>query len=134
MATRAILTREKQFGGMNDNVTVIIRGERVDADKSNDLAIDLGPVTGAWWDVPLPPCPDCGGGLIIWHEAGYVPGTRQCVECQSLFHVRTVTEPEPEVGIPLFSYECDNGHRWVRTEQDDIAADHKCPACGGYWQ
>ena len=50
----------------------------------NDLCINMGRVTGAWYDVPLPPCPDCGGDLVWW-EAGYVPGTghipgtRKCV-------------------------------------------------------
>ncbi len=32
----------------------------------------------AWYDVPLPPCPDCGGDLK-WAESGNVPGTRRCV-------------------------------------------------------
>lgn len=40
--------------------------------------IVFGPITDAWWNVPLPPCPDCGGGLVWW-EAGYVPGARKCV-------------------------------------------------------
>lgn len=31
----------------------------------------------AWWDVPLPPCPHCGGA-ILWWEAGWVPGVRRC--------------------------------------------------------
>lgn len=40
--------------------------------------IDLGELKGkAWWEVPLPKCPICGGDLIWW-EAGYVPGTRMC--------------------------------------------------------
>ena len=37
-------------------------------------AIELGALREdqAWWEVPLPPCPDCGGDLV-WHEAGYTP-------------------------------------------------------------
>ena len=53
---------------------VLIRGELVDDDG---LDIDCGPITGAWWEVPLPQCPDCGGD-VIWYEAGHVPGTRAC--------------------------------------------------------
>ena len=51
-------------------------------------SIDLGqlPPDTAWWDVSLPACPDCCG-LVVWYEAGYVPGTRKCTKCGSLFHV-----------------------------------------------
>ena len=31
-----------------------------------------------------PPCPDCGG-QIEYAEYGYVPGTRQCRDCEALF-------------------------------------------------
>jgi len=40
----------------------------------------------AWWEIELPPCPDCGG-ILIWWEAGYIPGTRRCLDCASLFEV-----------------------------------------------
>lgn len=30
-------------------------------------------------------------------------------------------------------YECDNGHVWYRTEEEDKAAGHTCPVCGEYW-
>jgi hypothetical protein len=41
---------------------------------------DLGQVPPelAWYEVPLPQCPDCGGDLVPW-EAAYVPGTWKCV-------------------------------------------------------
>jgi hypothetical protein len=40
--------------------------------------IDMGLVGDrAWWDIPLPLCPTCGGNLV-WFEAGYAPGTRKC--------------------------------------------------------
>jgi hypothetical protein len=44
------------------------------------LVLDLDPLapTEAWWEKPLPPCPDCGGALV-WFEAGYVPDTRKCL-------------------------------------------------------
>lgn len=55
---------------------VLIKGEPADDDG---LSIDMGAVgRRSWWDVPLPPCPDCGGDLV-WYEAGYVPGTRKCI-------------------------------------------------------
>ena len=46
--------------------------------EPDGLCVDMGPITGAWWEVPLPACPDCGGDLVWW-EADYVPGTRKCV-------------------------------------------------------
>jgi len=58
-----------------DAHTVVVKGEHVEDD---DLLLDLGPVTGAWWEMPLVACPDCGGDLV-WYEAGYVPGTRKCM-------------------------------------------------------
>lgn len=65
---------------------VKIRGEYADDDG---LRIEM-PKTEphqAWYEIDLPPCPDCGGD-IIWWEAGYVPGTRKCNGCGSLFSVR----------------------------------------------
>ncbi|KKK90722.1 hypothetical protein LCGC14_2720150 [marine sediment metagenome] len=56
----------------------VVRGEYIDADDIADTEIIAGPVVTTWWDVPLPPCPDCGGD-IIWYEASYVPGTRKCM-------------------------------------------------------
>jgi len=70
-----------------DDREVCIRGEYVSAEK-NQIELLAGPCVGAWWDVPLPPCPDCGGE-IVWAEAGYVPGTRRCVACGSRFSVQT---------------------------------------------
>lgn len=79
---------------------VQIKGQLV---ADDDLRLDMGEITGAWWEVPLPPCPDCGGDLV-WYEAGYVPGTRKCMGkptgpgektydqdggCGSLFNVHT---------------------------------------------
>ena len=56
---------------------VLIQGEHV---QDDGLQIELGPLREdqAWWEVPLPPCPDCGGDLV-WYEAGYTPGTRKCM-------------------------------------------------------
>jgi hypothetical protein len=56
----------------------IIRGEWIAAADAPDVEVVAGPVTSYWWDVPLPPCPDCGGDLV-WYEAGYVPGARRCM-------------------------------------------------------
>lgn len=30
-----------------------------------------------------PPCPDCGVGMLLWAEAGYVPWHRVCNRCGS---------------------------------------------------
>ena len=59
---------------------MITKGDRAEDDG---LQIDLGPVGGAtghvaWHKMSLPQCPDCGGDLV-WHEAGYAPGTRKCI-------------------------------------------------------
>lgn len=40
----------------------------------------------AWWELPLPACPDCGG-VLEWAEAGLVPGARRCEGCGSLYRV-----------------------------------------------
>lgn len=61
---------------MND-YEVKIRGEYTEDDG---LRLDLGPLAErtAWWEHPLPPCPDCGGD-VVWYEAGYTPGARKCL-------------------------------------------------------
>jgi len=46
--------------------------------KDDGLRIDMGSVKTAWWCVPLPNCPDCGGH-VVWWEAEYVSGTRKCL-------------------------------------------------------
>lgn len=106
--------------------------EYVDANDSNAVKIPRGEVTGAWYDLPLPGCPDCGCE-VVWGEAGLVPGARECVGCGSRFSVETDRVPEPEPEVERFSFECDNGHRWDATEAEDHAAEHKCPTCGDYW-
>jgi hypothetical protein len=56
---------------------VKIKGENAEDDG---LSVDVGVLQPgqAWWTVPLPPCPDCGGD-VVWYEAGYAPGTRKCM-------------------------------------------------------
>lgn len=63
-----------------------VQGEDLDVGDAPRVELACGPVTGAWADVPLPPCPDCGGA-VQWAEAGYAPGTRECADCGSLFGV-----------------------------------------------
>ena len=72
-------------------------------------AVDLGPVGDrAWWEVPLPPCPKCGGDLV-WYEAGYVPGTRKCLgkemppEITSILDARLPQPPYSEIPLNLRS-------------------------------
>lgn len=74
---RVALVRRQPMQAAGETVYQV-RGETVSADEVPDVEIPAGPVTWAWWEVPLPPCPDCGGDLVWW-EAGYVPGTRRCV-------------------------------------------------------
>lgn len=73
---------------MTHSYKVQVRGEIANDDG---LAIDMGqagPGLSAWWEVPLPACPDCGGELA-WSEFGGVPGERRCKGCDSLFVVET---------------------------------------------
>lgn len=41
-----------------------------------------------WPAVTDVPCPVCNGGMILWHEAGYVPGYRVCDKCERHFLAR----------------------------------------------
>ena len=56
--------------------TVLTKGEYA---QDDGLCIEM-PRQGdlRWYELLLPPCPDCGGDLV-WAEAGYVPGTRKCM-------------------------------------------------------
>ncbi len=86
--TVAVLTRQ-WVRRPNCFEQVIIGGERAEPDG---FAQDMGVVTGAWWEVPLPPCPDCCGALML-DEADHVSGTRTstrtCTACGSLFSINT---------------------------------------------
>ena len=129
MATKAFLRRERLHVGGSSGHTCRI-GMEYDL-PDDGLRIDMGPVTGAWWDVPLPACPDCGG-VVVWSEAGYVPGTRECTGCGSLFSVQTERVPDPPAEPVKFGYECDNGHCWSMTADEAEASDCRCPKCGEY--
>jgi hypothetical protein len=83
----AVVRRLPAIAGDNEAVYTV-RGEVVSADDVADVEVVAGRITTAWSDVPLPPCPDCGGALR-WAEAGRVPGARECVGCGSLFTVET---------------------------------------------
>lgn len=86
---------------MND-YQVKIKNQYVDDDN---FAIEMGTTSPrqAWWEMPLPHCPDCDGDLVWW-ENGYVPGTRRCIGkmknghydlqggCGSLFSVQTAAK------------------------------------------
>ncbi len=77
------------------NYVCKIKGE---VQPDDGFQLDCGRIVGAWYDMPLPKCPDCGGDLV-WDEAGHVPGTRACAGtpredgsyphnggCGSIFH------------------------------------------------
>ena len=51
--------------------------------------------TNYWVSVTDVPCPSCGTGTVLWHEAGFVPGYRRCDKCKRHFLASsTVAEPE----------------------------------------
>lgn len=68
-------------------------GEYIYHEDALEIEIDMGPITSSIWDLPLPKCPDCGGE-VVWAEAGYVPGTRECKNCRSLFMIDTWSDVE----------------------------------------
>jgi hypothetical protein len=45
-----------------------------------------------------------------------------------------ISHPDEPEGEERYTFGCDSGHRWEATEAEDIAADHRCPTCGEYWQ
>lgn len=79
----AVLRRERFYAAGTHEYR--IGGKYVPADDL-DCEVVMGPITDSWHAVPLPPCPDCGGS-VVWAEAGYVPGTRECCGCGSMFTV-----------------------------------------------
>ena len=79
-------------------------------------------------------------------DSGYVVDPRKAAELERGHHCSVCqTElTEEENGTARvwptecpehrkYSYECDRGHRWRATDAEDLAAGHKCPRCGGYW-
>jgi len=91
-----LLSRLPHF--TSDGGTFYKIGHReVEAREERDVRVSIAaiPAGTPWWEVKLPPCPDCSG-LLTWHEAGLVPGARRCVACGSIFTVRTFSaEVEP---------------------------------------
>lgn len=70
---------------MRADYYVVRRDTKTDDDGWEVYAGRIEP-GGAWWDVPLPACPDCGG-TMQWVEAHRVPGARLCAGCGSWFQV-----------------------------------------------
>lgn len=83
-ASLAVLQRLSMSDGRE--YIYCVKGALVEREKAGDILVVMGPITDAWWDVPLPQCPDCGGAVLC-AEAGYAPGARQCNDCGSLFSV-----------------------------------------------
>jgi hypothetical protein len=108
MMARVILTRLRNYCG--DGVEYRIGMEYVDASPEVEIKIEMGRSGRgvAWWDLPLPPCPDCKGE-IVWAEAGLVPGARECTGCGSRFSVGTLRYED-----------------YAQAEQDG----GECPDCG----
>lgn len=60
---------------------------RIGGEESEDDGW-TGELPGAGWEfAQAGECPDCGGKWV-WFEAGYVPGTRKCLNCGSMFSVQ----------------------------------------------
>jgi hypothetical protein len=68
MGTRAFLRRERLYVDGSDEHRVQICADLV---ADDGLRIDMGEVTGAWWDLPLPACPDCEGELVWADDNGH---------------------------------------------------------------
>lgn len=122
--TVAVLTRQRVE--LPDRTwATIVTGEEAEPD---DFAQDFGEVAEgrAWWEVPLPPCPDCGG-VLVWAEGGFVPGTRRCPSCGSLFSVRC-EERETDTCVD------NRGNTGtLRSEPLDVArADHRALLVAAY--
>ena len=121
----AFLRRERLYTRDADGYEVQV-GEMMTPDDG--LRIDMGPVTGAWYDVPLPSCPDCGADLM-WFEAGYVPGPRQCAGCGSLFSVQTErakTLTKAEIFWDMSAGK-DEGWAWRVEFDDDVTTQESGP-------
>jgi uncharacterized protein (DUF983 family) len=61
----------------------VVIGDRYCRDDGLELTLDA---PNGWDDCQAGACPDCGGEWV-WYEAGYVPGTRRCNGCGSMFSV-----------------------------------------------
>ena len=73
------------------------RDELVPFERPPTVDIDMGLLAPdqPWWELPLPPCPDCGRALSgMLGEAGNVPGARGCA-CGSLFVVEVLSPVKP---------------------------------------
>jgi hypothetical protein len=69
---------------------------------------EVGPAD-AWWSIPLPPCPDCGG-KVEWAEWGQVPGSRRCDQCKQFFRLRTIGTEDDDIGWLLQQKASDHRH------------------------
>jgi hypothetical protein len=66
---------------------VIIKGE---LEEDDGWSVDW-PGAG-WMNLQSGICPDCCGEWV-WAEAGYVPGTRKCRQCGSMFSAMPGRKP-----------------------------------------
>lgn len=118
MTRFAIVKRLKQLCG--EEAEFFVAGTYWPATSENDVHLVAGQITEAWWAVPLPPCPDCGGDLG-WCEAGMVPGARKCLGKPT--HHSDEGEPyyDPEGGCgSLFTVETEDGSAGI-THTDEAA-------------
>lgn len=121
-----VVTLQRQKMQQNREDIYQFQGDIVSADDVENVSIDMGVIgtLDSCWDLPLPQCPDCGGE-IVWAENGYVPGTRECTKCHSIFAICVENKPDPVQSEPEDVYYCDNGHNWMNGDT--------CPKCGENW-
>ncbi len=92
----ALMEREESI--LADGTVVYrIGDEYVEADGNN---ISVGVRPGAADDGTYPDCPDCGG-IVVWNEAGHVPGSRACKECGSQFADLRYHAQTPGQNMPI---------------------------------
>lgn len=117
---RIVVKRQPMQGPLG--LVYFVQGRYVSADDAADVAVisEEKPDSCGWWEVPLPPCPDCGGDLVWW-EAGYVPGTRKCLG-----------QPEGhEDGLPLYDQDGGCGSLFtVESMPDELTSVQAAEAFG----
>ena len=106
------LTRLETYSDGDQAPEYRVRGHYTQKCPPIDIEMGQVPPGGAWWTIPLPPCPDCRG-VLEWAEAGHVPGARECATCRSLFLVDGRPEPPPTAQPrpePATAADCGCGH------------------------
>ena len=88
MGTRYVL-RRLEHRDASGAVLFNVGGDLMELAGGATVEIPLGEAGDetAWWELPLPLCPDCEQTAVVPAEAGRVPGARACPSCRSVFVV-----------------------------------------------